>query len=74
VEYTALRMLTDAEEKLRETGIELWLAALSPEFLRVIEQAPLGARLGRTRMLFDLEHAVEAWRSRSRSMPVSHAQ
>jgi sulfate permease, SulP family len=72
VEYTALRMLTDAEEKLRESGIELWLAALNPEFLRILEQAPLGARLGRTRLFFDLEHAVEAWRSRDRSMSVSH--
>jgi SulP family sulfate permease len=74
VEYTALRMLTDAEEKLRETGIELWLAALNPEFLRVIERTSLGARLGRTRMFFDLEHALEAWRSRNRSMSDSHAQ
>ena len=28
IEYTALRMLIDAEEKLRQSGMTLWLAAL----------------------------------------------
>jgi high affinity sulfate transporter 1 len=61
IEYTALRMLTDAEEKLREAGVTLWLAALNPEALRVIQNAPLGRALGPERMFFNVEDAVARW-------------
>jgi anti-anti-sigma factor len=61
IEYTALRMLTEAEEKLRQSGMTLWLAALNPEALDVIEKAPLGKVLGRERMFFNVEQAVGVW-------------
>jgi SulP family sulfate permease len=61
IEYTALRLLTDFEEKLSEAGITLWLAALNPEPLRIIERSALGERLGHERMFFNLEQAVEAY-------------
>jgi high affinity sulfate transporter 1 len=62
IEYTALRMLMDAEEKLRQSGITLWLAALNPEALDVIRRTPLEKVLGRSRMFFNVEQAVGAWR------------
>jgi sulfate permease, SulP family len=65
IEYTALTMLIEAEQKLRERGIFLWLAALNPEALRVIERSPLGAALGHERMFFTLRQALEAWELRS---------
>ena len=58
LEYTALKMLTEAEERQREQGVELWLVGLNPEVLSVIQRSPLGARLGRERMHFNLETAV----------------
>lgn len=58
IEYTALRMLTDAEEKLSALGVVLYLAALNPETLRLMETAPLGKILGRERMFFNVEQAV----------------
>jgi sulfate permease, SulP family len=61
IEYTALRMLTEAEEKLRESGVVLWLAALNPEALHVLEKASLGKSLGRDRMFFNVEQAVSYW-------------
>jgi len=61
LEFTALRMLTDSEEKLHEAGTTLWLAALNPEVLRVVQNSPLWARLGRERMFFTLEQAVERY-------------
>jgi sulfate permease, SulP family len=61
IEYTALRMLTEAEEKLRESGAMLWLAALNPEALHVLERASLGKILGRDRMFFNVEQAVGHW-------------
>src|SRR5262245_16431133 len=61
LEYTALKMLTEAEERVRHDGITLWLAALNPEVRHVVEHAPLGQTLGRARMLFNLEAAVETY-------------
>jgi SulP family sulfate permease len=58
IEYTAVRMLGEAEERLRAEGIALWLAALNPEALAMIQRSKLGPRLGRERMLFNLETAV----------------
>jgi SulP family sulfate permease len=58
LEYTALKMLTEAEERQREQGVELWLVGLNPEVLAVVQRSPLGERLGRDRMLFNLETAV----------------
>lgn len=66
IEYTALKMLTEFEEKLRDGKITLWLAALNPEALKVIERSPLGKTLGRDRMFFNLQHAVEAYQARAK--------
>jgi len=59
LEFTALRRLIDAEEQLRNNGIMLWLVALNSEVLRVVQHSGLGERLGRERMFFTLEQAVE---------------
>jgi high affinity sulfate transporter 1 len=63
IEYTALNMLTDFEDKLREQGITLWLSALNPVPLRIVEHAPLGATLGQERIFYHLELAFEAYRA-----------
>jgi high affinity sulfate transporter 1 len=64
LEYSALKMLAEAEERVRSHGAELWLAALNPEPRRVVERSALGKALGHERMFFDLEHAVERYRAR----------
>jgi len=58
IEYTAVKMLGEAEERLRAEGIALWLTSLNPEALAMIRRSKLGERLGRERMLFNLEAAV----------------
>jgi high affinity sulfate transporter 1 len=58
LEYTALKMLIEAEERMRSQGITLWLASLNPEVLKVVQQSPLGETLGRPRMFFNLQSAV----------------
>jgi SulP family sulfate permease len=63
IEYTALRMLTEAEENMREAGITLWLSALNPEALKVIRQAPLGGILGQDRMFYTLKQAMEKYQT-----------
>jgi SulP family sulfate permease len=59
IEYTALKMLSEAEEKLRQAGIELWLAALNPSVFATVERSSLGAALGHERMFLSLQAAVE---------------
>jgi MFS superfamily sulfate permease-like transporter len=58
LEYTALRMLTDGEEQMRESGTELWLVGMNSSVLTVVQNSPLGEMLGRERMFFTMEQAV----------------
>jgi SulP family sulfate permease len=58
LEYTALKMLIEAEKRQRERGVSIWLVGLNPEVLSVIQRSSLGMVLGRERMHFNLELAV----------------
>jgi sulfate permease, SulP family len=70
IEYTALKMFNEGEEKLRADGIELWLAALNPTVLEVVKHSRLGEVLGEQRMFFNVQMAVERYqRSRSSAVP-----
>jgi len=61
IEYTAVKMLVEAEEKLRHQGVTVWLAALNPEALAVVRRSKLGETLGRERMFLNREIAVERY-------------
>jgi sulfate permease, SulP family len=61
IEYSALKMLVEAEERLRERGILLWLVALNPEALGMVQRSSLGETLGRERLLHNLPMAVERY-------------
>jgi high affinity sulfate transporter 1 len=63
IEYSALKMLIEGEERLREQGIALWLVALNPEVLRMVQRSSLGGTLGRERMLFNLQSVVERYQT-----------
>jgi high affinity sulfate transporter 1 len=64
LEYTALKMLIEAEARERARGVELWLANLTPEVLRMVQRSGLGATLGRERMHFAVEGAVARYLAR----------
>ena len=66
IEYEALKMLVTFEEQPREQAVSLWLAALNPERLKIIQNSPLGKKPGRERTFFKLEHAVETYPGRNR--------
>ena len=63
IEYTALRMLMSGEERLREAGIELWMAGLTPVTLDLVRRSPLGEVLGRERLCFDVPQAVSRFQA-----------
>jgi SulP family sulfate permease len=70
-EYSALKMLTDFEEKLHEQGITLWLAALNPRVLDMVKRSGVFEKMGHERMFHNLEQAVEAYCSK-KSGPAVH--
>ena len=74
LEYTALTMLMEAEEKLRRQGITMWMSSLNPEVLKVVQQSPLGETLGRPRMFFNVQRAVEHYEQMSRGSAVPATQ
>jgi len=61
IEYTALKMLIEAEQRLRRQGVEMWMAALNAEVLKVVQQSTLGRTLGRERMFFNVQSAVQEY-------------
>jgi MFS superfamily sulfate permease-like transporter len=61
LEYTALKVFVEAEKKLRERGIRVWLVGMNPEVLLMIQKSSLGEALGRDGMYFNLESAVQKY-------------
>jgi anti-anti-sigma factor len=70
IEYTALRMLVDAEKRLRQTGGVLWLSGLNPGVLAMVQRSPLGAALGRERMFYNLDQVVIRYQETPHPGPV----
>jgi len=61
VEYTALKMLTNAAKRLQDRGVVLWLVGINPQVLAMMQRSPLAQLLGRDEMHFNLEIAVEGY-------------
>ena len=64
VEYSAMKMLAEAEQRARRLGGQLWLAGLNPSVKSAVRRSPLGSALGADRTFDDLNEAVEAFCSR----------
>ena len=62
VEYTALKMLVEAEKRQRELGKRIWLVGMNPQVLEAVQRSRLGEVLGRDSMHFNLEVAVAKFR------------
>jgi high affinity sulfate transporter 1 len=58
IEYTALKMLTEGEERQHEHGRRLWLVGMNPDVFAMIQRSQLGEKLGPEGMHFNLEIAV----------------
>ncbi len=66
LEYSALKVFTEAEAALRADGVLLWLVGLNPGVLAMVQRSPLGPTLGRERMFFNLEQAVASYQTAAR--------
>jgi high affinity sulfate transporter 1 len=68
LEYSALKMLAEAEARGRAAGVELWLGAMQPEVLAMVRRSPLGEAIGPERIFNSIDTAVTRFRA-----GVSHA-
>jgi high affinity sulfate transporter 1 len=59
IEYSALKAIIAADRRSAEWGIALWLIGLSPEALDVVRRSGLADKMGRERMFFNCQSAVE---------------
>jgi len=63
LEYSALKMLTEAEARLRQDGVELWLGAMQPAVQEIVNRSPLGTTLGAGRVFTSIDTAVTKFRT-----------
>jgi len=61
LEYSALKLLAEAEKRQRDAGVEIWLSGLTPAVYATVQRSPLGASLGSGRLVFNLEIAVDTY-------------
>ena len=71
IEYSALQVIMEGEQRLTESGTEVWLAGLNPGALEVVRRAGLDARLGRERMLFNARAAIERYQALPPAVPTT---
>jgi len=71
LEYSALKMLIDAEARGRANGVELWLGALQPKVQAVVMRSPLAVSLGPERMFSSIDTAVTKFRTQYRDAGVT---
>ena len=69
LEYTALKMLSEAVKRQRDHGVSVWLVGLNPEVLRMVQGSPLRNILGSEGMQFNLELAVEKYLALPGNLP-----
>ncbi len=63
LEYSALKMLTEAEARQRAAGVMVWLSGPTPDVYASIQRSALGKTLGRERLVYNLEIAVDRYRT-----------
>ena len=71
LEYTALRMLIDAEKRLHERGIELWLAAPLPDVLVMLKRSSLNAAHADNRIFLSVQMAVKHYEQHAEKFALS---
>ena len=64
VEYTAIKVLEQLDDKLRRNGCELRFAGMTRGVFEVVERSGIGSRIGHERMFLNLQAAVEAYERR----------
>jgi anti-anti-sigma factor len=64
LEYSAVKMLMEAEKSTGRRGTELWLAGLNPTVRTMVERSPLGRQVGPERIFHTLGDVVDRYPAR----------
>ncbi len=67
IEYSALQALIEGEDRATGRGTTVWLAALNPGVLRVVQNSGLAERLGSERLLFNARAAIARYQELQRA-------
>jgi len=63
IEYSALQMMVEGEQRFAGRGVTLWLAGLNPGVLEIMRHSGLAERLGPQRMFFNTHAALEQFQA-----------
>lgn len=63
IEYSAFKMLQEADQHAAQQGISLWLAGLNPDVLQMVRRAGLAQQLGKERLLFNARQAIAQYQA-----------
>jgi MFS superfamily sulfate permease-like transporter len=69
IEYSALQMLMEREQRAAERGAIVWLVGLNPAVLEVVRKAGWDVRLGRERLLFNARAAIARYQALQATAP-----
>jgi sulfate permease, SulP family len=58
-----LQALMDGEKRLTELGAVFWMMGLNPGVLQMVRHAGFDERLGRERILFNVQAAIEHYQA-----------
>jgi high affinity sulfate transporter 1 len=74
IEYSALKMLMEGEQRMTEEGVTIWLAALNPGVLASIRSSALADRLGQERLLFNARAVIRKYQENDVSTDAHRVQ
>lgn len=69
LEYTALKMFLEGEQRARKLGTQLWLVSLTPNVKAMVKRSPLGEAVGPEGILYNLEEAVAKYQALPKAWP-----
>lgn len=65
MEYSALQMLIEGDNRSGELGVEFWLVGLNPKVLEAVRHSGLAEQMGEARLLFNARAAIARYQQRA---------
>lgn len=62
IEYSALQMMIENDERAVREGVTVWLVGLNPGVLEIVRKSGLDKQLGPHRLLFNVRVAIEQYK------------
>jgi MFS superfamily sulfate permease-like transporter len=69
IEYSALQMMIENDERAVREGVTVWLVGLNPGVLEIVRKSGLDKQLGPRRLLFNARVAIEQYKDMNSAAP-----